>query len=538
MAGSWTPRPGVAHGGTLDAVEALRISEERHRVIAENALDVIWTMAPDGSITHVSPSVEQLRGFTVAEAMAQPLDEILTPASAAVSYGYFVAMLGEIAAGRRPDNFRGEFEYRCKDGSTVWTDVLAYPILNADGALVELLGVSRDLSTTKRHELELLAARDETEAAIRALRTSNIELGEAQRLAHAGSWTLKLNTGAITWSDELHRIFGQAPGTPVPPFSAVESRYDDATLERRDALYRRTIETGEPWDVEYDIVQPDGATRRVAARGEAVRDEAGVVAELRGTLLDVTELRAAQERVQQGLRMELVGRLAGGVAHEFNNLNAAILGYAHLLATSFSPSDPRLADAEAIQQAARGAAALTARLLAFGRRQLLRRETLDLADVVMGMLPVLQTLAGDSVSLVADMPAGRLMVWADRRQLEEALANLVLNAHEAIEDGGLIRISTGTETIAADDGRLHQPVEPGPYVRLAVTDTGRGIAPDVLQHVFEPFFTTQPTGQATGLGLSAVEGSIAQSGGFVTAESTLGSGSVFAIFLPRLPADA
>jgi diguanylate cyclase (GGDEF)-like protein/PAS domain S-box-containing protein len=157
------------------AEQALLVSEERHRILAESALDVIWSMAPDGTITYVSPSVEALRGFTPAEAMRQTIDEILTPASQAISMGYFSKLLADVAAGEPAESFRGELEYRCKDGSTIWTQVIAHPLFSDQG-FVELLGVSRDISEHKRLLRELQLAKDATEAANQALQSANAEL--------------------------------------------------------------------------------------------------------------------------------------------------------------------------------------------------------------------------------------------------------------------------------------------------------------------------------------------------------------------------
>ena len=170
----------VASLRTIDAQVAaereLRLSEERHRLLADNAMDVIWTMAPDGRITYVSPVVERLRGLTPAEAMVQPLDEIHPPASAAISRGYFIQLFAGLQAGQPPRSFRGELEYFCMDGSTLWMDVIALPLLDDQGQFVELLGVSRDITERKRTALELQRARDAAEAANRALQAANREL--------------------------------------------------------------------------------------------------------------------------------------------------------------------------------------------------------------------------------------------------------------------------------------------------------------------------------------------------------------------------
>jgi PAS domain S-box-containing protein len=170
-----------------DVIERMRIenlhtmSEGRQRLISEHANDVLWSMSPDGRITHVSRAVEAMRGFTPEEAMRQPLDEILTPESQAVSYAYFVELMEALQAGRTPEAFRGELEYRCKDGSTTWADVQTIPHINAAGELVELLGVSRDISDQKRQAQELRAARDEADAANRALAEATARLAEIDK---------------------------------------------------------------------------------------------------------------------------------------------------------------------------------------------------------------------------------------------------------------------------------------------------------------------------------------------------------------------
>lgn len=166
--------------------EQLRLSEQRHRLLAEHARDVLWTMAPDGRITYVSPAVEKVRGITPEEAMAQPFTEIHPPASLAVSVGYFQQLLDDAQAGRKPKNFRGELEYRCKDGSTYWSEVFVYPVLNDAGQLVEIVGVSRDIDEHKRFARDLQQAKEVTEAANRALQEANAEL---QRIATTDALT-------------------------------------------------------------------------------------------------------------------------------------------------------------------------------------------------------------------------------------------------------------------------------------------------------------------------------------------------------------
>ena len=192
--------------------EQIKISEERYRLLAEHANDVIWTMSLDGQITYVSPDVERMRGFTPAEAMNQPLDEIHTPESAAISSGYWVELAARLEAGLPAHNFRGELEYRCKDGSTVWTETQVIPHISASGQLIEILGVSRDISERKRQESMLKLARDEAEAASRALREANAELAHLATIdALTGVWNRRHGEQLL----EKETARAKRYGTPV-----------------------------------------------------------------------------------------------------------------------------------------------------------------------------------------------------------------------------------------------------------------------------------------------------------------------------------
>ncbi|MEI7745645.1 MAG: ATP-binding protein, partial [Chloroflexota bacterium] len=276
--------------------------------------------------------------------------------------------------------------------------------------------------------------------------------------------------------------------------------------------------------------------RHVTVDGEAIRDAAGAVIGVRGTTADVTELREAQARLDRSQRVEMVGRLAGGVAHDFNNELAAISGYSELLEDGFPPGDPRLDDVAAILGASARAARLVSKLLAFSRRQTLRPTVFDVGEVLAALAPMLRSLIPASVRLVLPVgPAGD-QVRVDRTNLEQAIVNLALNARDAMPVDGTLTIEVTSVEIRPDDPRLRLPAGPGPHVRITVTDTGSGIDSAVLPHILEPFFTTRPFGQGSGLGLSGVDGFVAQSGGFLTIESEVGAGTTVSIHLPRAEA--
>jgi PAS domain S-box-containing protein len=244
---------------------------------------------------------------------------------------------------------------------------------------------------------------------------------------------------------------------------------------------------------------------------------------------DVTERRRLEEQLGQVQKMEAVGRLAGGVAHDFNNLLTVVNGYAAMLLEDVADRPDCAAHARAILQAGERAAALTQQLLAFGRRQIVAPQLLDLNAVANGSAPLVARLLGDDVRLVLDLRPDLGRVRADPAQLEQVLLNLAVNARDAMPQGGTLSVTTRD----ARPGEAGADAPPGPHVVLAVTDTGRGMSAEVQRHLFEPFFTTKELGQGTGLGLACVYGIVKQAGGHIAVESGPDAGTTFRILLPR-----
>ncbi|MEN9707860.1 MAG: Protein histidine kinase / Response regulator, partial [Pseudomonadota bacterium] len=254
--------------------------------------------------------------------------------------------------------------------------------------------------------------------------------------------------------------------------------------------------------------------------------------------LDTTEQRALQENFAQAQKMQAIGQLAGGIAHDFNNVLTAIIGYSDLLLANHRPTDPSFQDIMQIKQNANRAAALTRQLLAFSRRQTLRPQVLQLGDVLADLQMLLRRLVGEKIEL--DLKHGRdlWLVKADLNQFEQVIVNLVVNARDAMPDGGKISVRTRNVT-SAECALFRQPtLTAADYVAIEVEDTGTGIPADVMDKIFEPFFTTKEVGKGTGLGLSMVYGIVKQTGGWVFCESEPGRGTIFRIFLPRHIAQA
>lgn len=258
------------------------------------------------------------------------------------------------------------------------------------------------------------------------------------------------------------------------------------------------------------------------------RDGAALVA----VLHDATELKTLEAQFVQSQKMEAIGQLAGGIAHDFNNLLTAILGHCDLLLLRHDSGDPEYDDLMQITENANRAGALVSQLLAFSRKQTLTPEHLDLRDTLSDLTHLLNRLVGEKVTFSLTHETGLKLVRADKRQIEQVMMNLVVNARDAMRDGGVIRVETAMVTLAEVLERDRAKVPPGEYVVLRVIDTGVGIAPDKVAKIFEPFYTTKRVGEGTGLGLSTVYGIVKQSGGYIFADSTLGEGSCFTLYLP------
>ncbi len=273
-----------------------------------------------------------------------------------------------------------------------------------------------------------------------------------------------------------------------------------------------------------------------ACHAEPLRGADGQVLGAICMALDVTERKQLEAQLRQAQKMEAVGRLAGGIAHDFNNLLMVIQGYTELLLDGLAPSDSMRRNAEQIHEASDRAAGLTRQLLAFSRKQLLAPKVLDLQLVVTDMEKMLRRLIGEDIDLATVTQHEVWSVKADRSQLEQVILNLAVNARDAMPRGGKLTIETANVELDNAYARQHPIVTPGPYVMLAVTDTGTGMDAETQAHVFEPFFTTKDKGKGTGLGLATVYGIVKQSGGYVWVYSEPGQGTTFKVYLPRAQA--
>ena len=377
---------------------------------------------------------------------------------------------------------------------------------------------------------------NERDRATHALQRSEERLRLALDAARMGIWYWSVETNVLVWDDNLRALYGLAPGQPVGGYEEFLGRVFPDDRQFVSESVARAIREGGALDYEFRIVLPDGRVRWIADQGRVERDREGRPRFLTGVCMDVTDRRGAEERLRQSHRMESVGRLAGGVAHETNNQMSVVIGAADFILRRPDVPDAVRVDVEHIRKAAERTSSITAQLLAFSRRQILQPVVLDLPSLVARWESVLRRVMGEDCAVIVRAREGVAPVRADPGQLEQALLNLALNARDAMPRGGTLSVEVFS-AVLSDEYVARRPgvsVRSGRYVVLAVSDTGHGMDAKTLSHAFEPFFTTKGVGHGTGLGLSTVYGIVKQSDGYVWPYSEPGQGTTFKLYLPAV----
>ena len=408
-----------------------------------------------------------------------------------------------------------------KDGKLVWIEVRRQAQRYGNGWLI--ITVVRDITKRRRSE--------------DALRESENRLSTIFHANPIGiSVTRAVDGKLLEVNDAMLRMYGRAREEALG--RTVEELGAYARLGKREELLQRLRERGSVEDFPIDFLRKNGTY--------GVMELSGRVIDLQGEqcliamMVDVTERMQVEKekavlenQLQQAQKMESVGRLAGGVAHDFNNMLTVIRGNVALAIEQADPTQPIYTDLVEIRKAADRSADLTRQLLAFARKQVVAPKALNLNEAVLGILNMLQRLIGEDISLKCLSEANLWPVRMDPSQLDQILTNLCVNARDAIAGVGSIVIETGNNTFDEDYCAAHSGFVPGDYVRIAISDNGRGMDKETLAQIFEPFFTTKGVGEGTGLGLATVYGAVKQNNGFIDVDSEPGSGTTFTIYLPR-----
>jgi PAS domain S-box-containing protein len=343
------------------------------------------------------------------------------------------------------------------------------------------------------------------------------------------------NTGATVYvSPQIKSFLSYEPAEFIADLTLWSRTVHADDRARLRTEIAGTVESGKPFAFDHRSVTRDGGVRWMRNTGTIVRDEGGRPAYVRGFMVDVTERKTLEEQFHRAQKLEAVGQLAAGVAHDFNNVMTVIGGYCDMLLAQMPADDPRRVAVATMTEASTRASSLTHQLLAFSRKQTLQPTTLDLNSVVEENADVLARLLGPEVEFVTQLSPTLGLVKVDAAQFDQVLFNLVGNARDAMPRGGRLTIATRDAEVDGAYAERHPGVRAGRYSMMSVTDTGCGMGASTLAHLFEPFFTTKPRGEGTGLGLAAVYGIVEQSGGHLAVDTQVGHGTTFRIYLPRV----
>lgn len=509
-----------AHYRMLFQSEASRrAGEERYGITLRSIGDAVIATDALGRIELINPVAETLTGWNQAEALGKPLAEVFR----IVCEDSGLLMEDPVARVLREDSALGmsnNARLIARDGTARIIADAGAPIRDEQGVTTGVVLVFRDQTEERRiqREQRRIEAERELLATAIAQAAEVVFITDAQGTIQYANPAFEAVTG-YTREEAIGRN----------PRLLKSDRHDEAFY--RDLW--QTITSGKMWQGRIVNRKKDGTDYVEEMTISPVRDEAGTIVNFVAVKREITREISLEAQLLQAQKMESVGRLAGGVAHDFNNMLGVILGYTELARVEVRESEPLYADLEEIRKAALRSADLTRQLLTFARKQTVLPKVLDLNDSVEGMLRMLRRLIGEDTDLVWIPGPDVWPVKIDPSQVDQVLANLVVNSKDAIT--GLGKLTIETENIVFDETYcdLHAGFVPGAYVMLAVSDNGRGIEKETLDHIFEPFFTTKGPGQGTGLGLAMVYGIVKQNDGFINVYSEPGKGTTFKIYLPR-----
>jgi len=486
------------------AEDEVRQSESRYRRIVESNMLGILYLELSGEITGANDAFLKMVGYTREDLAAGLMrwTEMTPPEYRKPDE----KALGELTASGVCETY--EKEYIRKDGSRV---PILLGLATLDGEQQRGVGFVLDISDRKRMEEALR----QSESQFRALFENALD---AVLIANDRGVYVDANSAAC---DLLGISYDEVIGRTVDDFADQDSKSNSwRTWEQflKEGTMRGVIRLQRP---DETVVEVDVSATANFLPGRHL-----------SVLRDVTERRKLEEQLRQSQKLESVGMLAGGIAHDFNNLLTVITGYSELTLRRLDENDPLARNVEEIKKAAERATSLTRQLLAFSRKQVLQPKVIDLNSVIVNIEKMVGRLVGEDMELLILPCIGLGLVKADPGQIEQVILNLVINARDAMPNGGKITLETARVYLDEEYARQHIAVQPGWYVRLAVADTGHGMDAKTQKYIFEPFFTTKESGKGTGLGLSTVYGIVKQSGGNIWVYSEVGVGTSFKIYLP------
>jgi two-component system, cell cycle sensor histidine kinase and response regulator CckA len=504
------------------AEEALRRSEENYRLLVNQIPAIVYKGYADGYadgyVDFFDNKVEDLTGYRNEDFDSGAVKwlDLIIPEDLELAKNKGREAL------QTDRSYVREYRIRRKDGAIRWIQGRAKIFCNASGKIDYLKGVLFDVTEQRQSEQILKLLHHQNQLILDSAAEGILGLDiEGKHVFVNPAATMMLGHEAndlIGYSSHSTWHYSKPDGTPYP---------------EEECPIHKTIKTGVGHHLEDFFCRKDGSGFPVELRSNPICEDGKVIGTV-VTFWDITERKQLEAQFLQAQKMEAVGRLAGGLAHDFNNMLAVIMGYAEMMQLGLSAESPLHQQAAAIKKASERAASLTRQLLAFSRNQVQQAQVLNLNTVIGEMDKMLRRLIGEDIDLNLNLEPGLAAVKADHSQVEQILMNLVVNARDAIPLGGRITIETTNVYLDPAYARKHSPVTPGPYVVIAVSDSGDGMDAETQSHIFEPFFTTKEVGKGTGLGLSTVYGIVKQSQGSIEVYSEPGIGTTFKVYLPQV----
>jgi PAS domain S-box-containing protein len=486
--------------------------QELFHLVSENAADMLAVVDMNGRRLYNSPAYRKILGYTSEELRGSQALEQVHPEDRA-----------RVKAAAEESSRTGvgvslEYRMRHRDGSWRVLESASSVIHDAKGEPEKLVIVNRDITERKR--------------ASEALRLSEASFRSVVENAPYGIYRASAAGKLLRVNPALQKMLGYESQDELLRLNLATDLYSDPQQHQHTLDLLASQKSFR--DVEIEWKRKDGTLAKARCSGRLVKNEGEEGDYIEVFAEDVTEQRLLEHQLRMAQKMEAIGKLSGGIAHDFNNLLGVIIGYSQVLKRRLGAGNDLFEHAEEIEKAGQRAASLTRQLLAFSRQQVLAPAVLNLNTLLSDMEKMLPRLIGEDIELVLRLDPGLGCVKADQSQVEQVVMNLAVNARDALPQGGKLTIETANAALDDAYTRHHPGSRAGDYVMLSVTDTGTGMTADTLAHLFEPFFTTKARGKGTGLGLATVYGVVKQSGGYVWADSELGKGSSFKVYLPRI----
>ncbi len=366
-----------------------------------------------------------------------------------------------------------------------------------------------------------------------ALKESTALLNQAQKMAHIGSWTWDIQSGQVQWSQAMYSIVGRDLLLPAPTLEELPAYFEPESWKRLELALENIVAEHTPYLLDLTMRGADGAVKRVSTRGQAIANDDGTVTRLYGTIQDVTDQEELKNQLVQSQKMEMVGTLASGVAHDMNNVLAVVLGIGSILEEEIELSDPHHQDIDDIMTAAKQGKSMVEGLLSFARTAVQKRKEESLNALAIHAIDILEKATAKRITISTEFDSGLADVSCDANQMIHVIMNVCLNAVDAVGDDGTLLLRTLNVVLGANEAKRYPKAKPGKYVLLQIIDNGIGMKPHVLERAYEPFFTTKSVGEGTGLGLFMAYSAVENHGGFLALESIEGMGTKISVYLPQ-----